>query len=162
LGLGLTSLSYVQSTVNAAWGANLLVNIFAQNPSEPNFIAVTLQRTSDPADTVEGTLSIGKYNCQSRLFHILTVYYRRGRSPVQLGLVNTENPYFPRGKCVVSMRFRYPHVIFTLGEPNALVRPHGLVQHHQRDPKCYEHHRWSSGRKICDIDGFWNILYLRT
>lgn len=40
-------------------GGNLLYNLFLDNPSEPNFIAISLQRSTDNIDDVQGTFSIG-------------------------------------------------------------------------------------------------------
>ena len=37
----------------------MLYNAFANNPSEPNYIAFALQRALEPDDEVEGTFSIG-------------------------------------------------------------------------------------------------------
>jgi saccharopepsin len=62
LGLGFTSLSSIDSAVNATGsskGRSLLYNLFEDNPSEPNFIAFSLQRASDSSDTVLGNFSIG-------------------------------------------------------------------------------------------------------
>ncbi|KAI0081845.1 acid protease [Panus rudis PR-1116 ss-1] len=63
VGLGFTSLSTVDALVNrtgASTGRSLLFNAFADNPSEPNFIAFSMQRTSDPTDDAPGTFSIGE------------------------------------------------------------------------------------------------------
>ncbi|EMD40676.1 hypothetical protein CERSUDRAFT_43711, partial [Gelatoporia subvermispora B] len=63
LGLGFTSLSTVDSLVNrtgASNGRSLLYNVFAENPQEPNFIAFSLQSTSNPGDDVPGIFSIGE------------------------------------------------------------------------------------------------------
>ncbi|KAJ7781244.1 aspartic peptidase domain-containing protein [Mycena metata] len=63
VGLGFTSLSSIDSAVNktgASTGRSLLYNLFRDNPSEPNFIAFALQRSSDATDTVEGSFSIGE------------------------------------------------------------------------------------------------------
>jgi hypothetical protein len=63
VGLGFTSLSSIDHEVNstgASTGRSLLYNLFLDNPSEPNFIALSLQRSSDASDTVEGTFSIGE------------------------------------------------------------------------------------------------------
>ncbi|KAJ6539342.1 aspartic peptidase domain-containing protein [Mycena capillaripes] len=67
VGLGFTSLSSIDHQVNqtgAATGRSLLYNLFQDNPSEPNFIAFSLQRSTDASDTVEGTFSIGEYEPQ--------------------------------------------------------------------------------------------------
>lgn len=64
-GLGFTRLSTIDSQVNGthnSTGRSLLFNLFASNPSEPNFIAFALQRSSEPGDDVEGTFSIGEYD----------------------------------------------------------------------------------------------------
>ena len=63
LGLGFTSLSTVDALVNrtgASSGRSLLYNLFNDNPTEPNFIAFSLQRSSDPTDDIEGTFLIGE------------------------------------------------------------------------------------------------------
>ncbi|THV08563.1 acid protease [Dendrothele bispora CBS 962.96] len=65
LGLGFTSLSTIDALVNSTGsgqGRSLLYNLFQDNPSEPNFIAFALQRTSEDQDgDVEGSFSIGEY-----------------------------------------------------------------------------------------------------
>ena len=63
LGLGFTSLSTIDHVVNAtgsSMGRSLLYNLFQDNPSEPNFIAFSLQRSSEADSTVQGTFTIGK------------------------------------------------------------------------------------------------------
>jgi hypothetical protein len=63
IGLGMTSLSHIDATVDTGtntWGRSLLYNIFAQNPSQPNFIAMALERSSGEGDTVQGSLGIGE------------------------------------------------------------------------------------------------------
>jgi len=63
LGLSFTSLSTIDALVNrtgASSGRSLLYNLFAQNPQEPNFIAFSLQSTSNPGDDVQGIFSIGE------------------------------------------------------------------------------------------------------
>ncbi|KAJ7682806.1 aspartic peptidase domain-containing protein [Mycena polygramma] len=67
VGLGFTSLSSIDHQLNqtgATTGRSLLYNLFQVNPSEPNFIAFSLQRSSDTSDTIEGTFSIGEYEPQ--------------------------------------------------------------------------------------------------
>ncbi|KDR83745.1 hypothetical protein GALMADRAFT_236101 [Galerina marginata CBS 339.88] len=62
-GLGFTRLSSIDQMVNStgnSTGRSLLYNLFATNPSEPNFIAFALQRSSEPGDDVEGSFSIGE------------------------------------------------------------------------------------------------------
>ena len=62
LGTGFTSLSSIDMKVNqtgASWGRSLLYNIFAQNPNEPNYMAVALQRNEDPHNGVQGSFTIG-------------------------------------------------------------------------------------------------------
>ncbi|KAJ7700087.1 aspartic peptidase domain-containing protein [Mycena rosella] len=64
VGLGFTSLSSIDNAVNetgASTGRSLLYNLFLDNPSEPNFIAFALQRSTDSSDTVQGSFSIGEY-----------------------------------------------------------------------------------------------------
>ena len=63
LGLGFTSLSTIDHVINGtgrSTGRSLLYNLFQDNPSEPNFIAFSLQRSLDPDGDVEGLFSIGK------------------------------------------------------------------------------------------------------
>ncbi|EIN10744.1 acid protease [Punctularia strigosozonata HHB-11173 SS5] len=64
LGLGFTSLSTIDALVNgtgASTGRSILYNAFLDNPSEPNFIAFALQRSTDNStDDVEGMFSIGE------------------------------------------------------------------------------------------------------
>ncbi|KAK7061718.1 acid protease [Favolaschia claudopus] len=67
VGLGFTSLSSIDHAVNktgASTGRSLLYNLFQANPSEPNYIAFSLQRTVDSVDSVEGTFSIGETDPQ--------------------------------------------------------------------------------------------------
>ncbi|KAG1820188.1 aspartic peptidase domain-containing protein [Suillus subaureus] len=62
LGLGFDSLSNIDALVNttgASTGRSLLYNLFQDNPSEPNFIALSLQSTSDD-DQITGSFAIGK------------------------------------------------------------------------------------------------------
>ncbi|KAF8272058.1 aspartic peptidase domain-containing protein [Lactarius quietus] len=63
MGLGFTSLSTIDSLVNktgSSSGRSFLYNLFSDNPQEPNFIAISLQRSTDPTDDVEGTFLIGE------------------------------------------------------------------------------------------------------
>ncbi|KAI0053640.1 acid protease [Auriscalpium vulgare] len=67
LGLGFTSLSTIDALVNQtsqATGRSLLYNLFADNPSEPNYIAFSLQRSNDPEAEVEGTFLVGETDPQ--------------------------------------------------------------------------------------------------
>ncbi|KAJ7507805.1 aspartic peptidase domain-containing protein [Mycena galericulata] len=67
VGLGFTSLSSIDHAVNAtgaSTGRSLLYNLFQDNPSEPNYIAFSLQRSTDPSDTIQGTFSIGEVEPQ--------------------------------------------------------------------------------------------------
>jgi saccharopepsin len=65
LGLGFTSLSTIDALVNKSGsdsGRAFLYNAFAQNKSEPNFIAFALARSGDTdADAIEGSFAIGEY-----------------------------------------------------------------------------------------------------
>lgn len=67
-GLGFTSLSTIDALVNnsqSSSGRSLLYNMFMQNPSEPNFIAFALERSTDDnadSDDVEGSFSVGEYD----------------------------------------------------------------------------------------------------
>jgi saccharopepsin len=66
-GLGFTSLSTIDALANASsssTGRSLLYNMFAANPSEPNFLAFSLQRSTEEDDEVEGSFSIGEYEPQ--------------------------------------------------------------------------------------------------
>ncbi|KAJ3563842.1 hypothetical protein NP233_g8671 [Leucocoprinus birnbaumii] len=63
-GLGFTSLSNIDYQVNKSnsdTGRSLLYNLFALNPKEPNFLAFSLLRSTNPADEAEGSFSIGEY-----------------------------------------------------------------------------------------------------
>lgn len=63
VGLGFTSLSSIDALVNktgSSSGRSLLYNLFLDNPNEPNFIAFSLQRSSDPTADVQGTFLIGE------------------------------------------------------------------------------------------------------
>ncbi|KAF5333746.1 hypothetical protein D9757_000024 [Collybiopsis confluens] len=67
-GLGFTSLSTIDALVNnsqSSSGRSLLYNMFMQNPSEPNFIAFALERSTDAnsdSDDIEGSFSVGEYD----------------------------------------------------------------------------------------------------
>ncbi|KAH9943379.1 acid protease [Epithele typhae] len=66
VGLGFTKLSSVDHALTTAGisdGKSLLYNMFSENPSEPNFIAFSLQRTTESqADgDVDGSFTIGEY-----------------------------------------------------------------------------------------------------
>lgn len=66
LGLGFTALSGVDVQVNStggSYGRSLLYNVFAQDPSVPNFISFLLSRNRDPDAPVEGSFTI------SEVFH---------------------------------------------------------------------------------------------
>jgi len=70
LGLGFTSLSTIDAVLNqtgVSTGRTLLYNLFQDNPSEPNFIAFSLDSSSD-GDGVSGTFSIGVYYRRAILF----------------------------------------------------------------------------------------------
>lgn len=63
LGLGFDTLSTIDSVLNntgASSGRTLLYNLFQQNPSEPNFIAFSFQRSTQPGDDVQGSFAIGE------------------------------------------------------------------------------------------------------
>lgn len=65
LGLGFTSLSTIDALVNmtnAPTGRSLLYNLFADNPKEPNFIAFSLERTTDKSDDIDGSFSVGMFS----------------------------------------------------------------------------------------------------
>lgn len=64
VGAGFTSLSSIDMAVNTSggsWGRSLLYNIFAQSPSEPNFMAFSLQRVDDPNEDVQGSFTISMW-----------------------------------------------------------------------------------------------------
>ncbi|KAG6854788.1 hypothetical protein C0991_001215 [Blastosporella zonata] len=63
VGLGFTSLSTIDALVNhtgGSTGRSLLYNMFAINPTEPNFLSFSLQRSTDADDDVEGIFAIGE------------------------------------------------------------------------------------------------------
>ncbi|KAH9045336.1 acid protease [Lactarius pseudohatsudake] len=63
IGLGFTSLSTIDALINktgSSSGRSLLYNLFSDNPREPNFIAFSLQRSTDPTNDTEGTFLIGE------------------------------------------------------------------------------------------------------
>lgn len=65
LGLGFTSLSSIDAVINktgSSSGRSLLYNLFSTNPNEPNFIAISLQRSTEPTADVEGTFLIGEFD----------------------------------------------------------------------------------------------------
>ena len=62
VGLGFTKLSSIDNQLNKSGqsdGKALLYNLFADNPSEPNFIAFALQRATVAGGDVEGSFTIG-------------------------------------------------------------------------------------------------------
>ena len=70
VGLGFTALSDVDYALNETSsdaGRSLLYNLFTLNPSELNFLAFSLLRSTDPDDEVEGSFSIGKA-CHDQVF----------------------------------------------------------------------------------------------
>ncbi|KAF8076381.1 aspartic peptidase A1 [Lyophyllum atratum] len=67
VGLGFTSLSTIDAYANhssSSAGRSLLYNMFAANPTEPNFLSFALQRSTEAGDEVEGSFSIGEYEPQ--------------------------------------------------------------------------------------------------
>jgi saccharopepsin len=63
-GLGMTALSTIDALVNmtnSSTGRSLLYNLFMDNPQDPNFIAFSLERSSDQNDTADGTFSVGRF-----------------------------------------------------------------------------------------------------
>lgn len=69
VGLGFTSLSTLDAQLNStrsAAGRSLLYNMFEAHPSEPNFLAFALQRSTDADDEVEGSFSIGSFSNEAR------------------------------------------------------------------------------------------------
>lgn len=64
MGLGFTQLSTIDALVNhtgQSTGRSLLYNAFNDDKTEPNYIAFSLQRSTQPNDDVEGTFSIGEH-----------------------------------------------------------------------------------------------------
>jgi len=60
--LGFDSLSNIDAAVanyNESWGKTFLYNVFAQSPTEPNFITFSLIRSPNDTKTDEGGFSIG-------------------------------------------------------------------------------------------------------
>lgn len=47
---------------NATWGRSVLSNIFAQDPSGSDYIAISLSRTHDQEGTADGSLAIAEYD----------------------------------------------------------------------------------------------------
>ncbi|KAG2123595.1 aspartic peptidase domain-containing protein [Suillus clintonianus] len=64
LGLGFISLSGIAKKVKNTAARSIMANIFGQNPSAPNFVALALERTADNEDTSGGTITIGEYDPQ--------------------------------------------------------------------------------------------------
>lgn len=94
LGLGFTSLSTIDAVLNqtgASTGRTLLYNLFQDNPSEPNFIAFSLDSSSD-GDGVTGSFSIGVYYRHAILF-IQQAYIRRNRSTIRQCDQHQQNSY---------------------------------------------------------------------
>ncbi|KAF9221963.1 acid protease [Gyrodon lividus] len=66
LGLGFDSLSTIDAAINSTGsssGRTLLYNLFQDNPNEPNFIAFSLQSSSD-GDNIEGSFAVGETDPQ--------------------------------------------------------------------------------------------------
>jgi saccharopepsin len=64
IGLGFTSLSTIDALVSrtgASTGRSLLYNLFEADPSQPNFIAFALQRSTVPGAVGLGSFSVGEY-----------------------------------------------------------------------------------------------------
>ncbi|KAI9513331.1 acid protease [Russula earlei] len=67
VGIGFTSLSNIDALVQktgSSSGSSLLYNIFSSQTQEPNFIAVSLQRSTDPTADVQGTFLVGELDPQ--------------------------------------------------------------------------------------------------
>lgn len=63
LGLGFTSLSNIDATVNKSggdWGRSLLYNAFLNQPEEDNYITFALQRSEEADDDVQGVFTVGE------------------------------------------------------------------------------------------------------
>lgn len=86
VGLGFTSLSNIDYAVNETSsdaGRSLLYNLFAVNPSEPNFLAFSLLRSTDSSDEVEGSFSIGMMIHQALSPPLILCHPRRIRAKVR-------------------------------------------------------------------------------
>ena len=62
VGLGFRPLSTLDHFVNVSGqstGGSLLYNLFQTNPQEPNFLAFSLQRSTDQDDQIQGSFSVG-------------------------------------------------------------------------------------------------------
>ncbi|KAI6151926.1 aspartic peptidase domain-containing protein [Pisolithus tinctorius] len=66
MGLGFNSLSVIDGVINktgASTGRTLLYNLFQDNPNEPNFIAFSLQSSTDD-DGIQGSFAVGETDPQ--------------------------------------------------------------------------------------------------
>ncbi|KAG2160117.1 aspartic peptidase domain-containing protein [Suillus bovinus] len=64
LGIGFISLSMIQKKIKKTAGRPIIANLFEQNPSTPNFMALALERTTDNENTSGGAITIGEYDPQ--------------------------------------------------------------------------------------------------
>jgi hypothetical protein len=62
LGLGFISLSMIQKKIKTKVARPIMANLFDQNPSTTNFMALALERTTDNENTSGGAITIGQYD----------------------------------------------------------------------------------------------------
>ncbi|KIK47909.1 hypothetical protein CY34DRAFT_798777 [Suillus luteus UH-Slu-Lm8-n1] len=62
LGLGFISLSMIQKKIKTKVARPIMANLFDQNPSTTNFMALALERTIDNENTSGGAITIGQYD----------------------------------------------------------------------------------------------------
>ncbi|KAG1889345.1 aspartic peptidase domain-containing protein [Suillus subluteus] len=62
LGLGFISLSMIEKKIKNKVARPIMANLFDQNPSTPNFMALALERTIDSENTSGGAITIGEYD----------------------------------------------------------------------------------------------------
>lgn len=119
LGLGFDSLSNIDAYVNstgASTGRSLLYNLFLDNPSEPNFIALSLQSTSD-GDQVTGSFAIGKFTVLLLYALVDASECRRDRVPILKCHKHQQNPNLARRissalECAVGLLYCWHRDLF--------------------------------------------------
>jgi len=103
VGLGFTALSNIDYALNETssdTGRSLLYNLFTLNPSEPNFLAFSLLRSTDPDDEVEGSFSIGK-DYDHVLGTVLSTFMKRSQASTSLDTLVSQIPLaFPLGQFI--------------------------------------------------------------
>lgn len=101
VGLGFTALSTIDALVNmtnSSTGRSLLYNLFIEKPSDPNFIAFSLERDSaDGSDTADGNFAIGGSACsKSNTGRYLTVIFTGEYDSKYNAIADTDSiPTFP-------------------------------------------------------------------